>query len=315
MSFFRGLGSAFRAASEGRNTAKAHRLAEQMMGTSLPADVAQDAYNFASRMAEYSSVEQMSMIYVSTYAERMVPYLDAVNATEGFRLQVARNVARACTHLSDLKSSGTDFSSFGLDRLIVAAKKLGVDTDSPSTPISNDRLRSSNVDVPNESLGVYPLADDISRNSTECYPDFFEMAGEELLSGKVKPSSWARALIDAGGDESLLQPAYVRFRVEELKALFEAEQAELKAEQEVKDEARFVQDREALLCHEAIAAYDASHLEHLQEALERDDEEKMTAIRDSIYRQSGRVPPQGNPSDFLRAVHRRLSEKLRSELD
>lgn len=131
MSFLRGLGNVFRAVSDGRNTASAHKMAEQLLGTKLPADVAQDAYGFVSRMADCSTVEQMGMEYVSVYAKRMVRYLDEINATEEFRLQVARNVARACIYFADRQRSGTDFGSFGLNRLVNAAQELGVETDSP----------------------------------------------------------------------------------------------------------------------------------------------------------------------------------------
>lgn len=130
MSSLRGLGSAFRAVSEGRNTAVAHRLAEEFLGTKLPADVAQDGYAFAARMAGAASVEQMSMIYVSTYARRMVSYLDAVNATADFRRQVASNVARACIQLAELQRSGIDLKLFGLRDLVESANMLGVNTDS-----------------------------------------------------------------------------------------------------------------------------------------------------------------------------------------
>lgn len=130
MSFFRKMADTFRAVNEGRATAQAHQMAEQLLGERLPADVAQDGYALAARMADYSTVEQMAMVYVTTYANRMSRYLDAVNATQEFRTRVARAVARAFILLRDLHESGTRFDEFSINDLIAAAKKHGVNTDS-----------------------------------------------------------------------------------------------------------------------------------------------------------------------------------------
>ncbi|SFP16769.1 hypothetical protein [Qipengyuania nanhaisediminis] len=131
MSFFKGLADSFRAVNEGRSTAKAHQLAEQLLGVRLPPDVAQDGYTAVADMADFSSVEQMAMIYTIKYAKRQIGYLDAVNATGEFRREVAMNVARACIGLADLQRGGADFNAVYVHQLIGAAKQLGVKTDSP----------------------------------------------------------------------------------------------------------------------------------------------------------------------------------------
>jgi hypothetical protein len=130
MSFLRKMAETFRAVNEGRATAKAHRLAEEFLGEKLPIDVGADGYAMVAHMADFSSIEQMAMIYVTVYARRMTNYLDAVSATPDFRLRVARNVARACISLARLQRSGTRFAGFWTRDLIEAAKKHGVKTDS-----------------------------------------------------------------------------------------------------------------------------------------------------------------------------------------
>lgn len=129
MSFFRGLADTFRAVNEGRATANAHKAAEHYLGIKLPLDVAEDGFATVARMADFSSIEQMSMVYVIKYAQRMVDYLDSVNATNEFRLEVAKNVARACINLANLQRSGTKFEAFYVKELVEAAKMLGVKTD------------------------------------------------------------------------------------------------------------------------------------------------------------------------------------------
>ena len=47
--------------------------------------------------------------------------------------------------------------------------------------------------------------------------DAFEIAGGEVLSGKVKAGLWARALVEGGDNDSATRAAYVRYRVAELK--------------------------------------------------------------------------------------------------
>lgn len=131
MSFFRKIADTYRAVNEGRATAQAHQMAEQFLAARLPQDVAVDGYKQAASVADLSSVEEMALIYVTTYAKRMIRYLDAVNATSEFRMQVARNVARACICLADLQRSGERFNGYQTRELIQAAQKLGVKTDSP----------------------------------------------------------------------------------------------------------------------------------------------------------------------------------------
>lgn len=130
MSFLNKMGSAFRAVNHGRSTAEAHRMAENFLESNLPSDVAANGFETVARIADYSSIEQMAMVYVITYANRMHQYLDAVGATTEFRTTVARNVARACILLAQLQRSNTDFDPSWTVQLIQAAKRHGVNTDS-----------------------------------------------------------------------------------------------------------------------------------------------------------------------------------------
>ena len=104
-------------------------MAEEFLGEKLPNDVAADGFAIVARVADYSSVEQMAMIYVTAYAKRMTLYLNAVSATPEFRTRVARNVARACLCLVRLQRSGHNFDKFRTIGLIEAAKRHGVNTD------------------------------------------------------------------------------------------------------------------------------------------------------------------------------------------
>ena len=136
MSFFRKLQNTYRAVNEGRATAKAHQMAEEFLGAKLPSDVGADGFAIVARMADFSSVEQMAMIYVIAYAQRMTWYLDAVSATQDFRMQVARNVARACICLAHRQRSGTRFEGYWTQELIEAAKKHGIKTDTKEIPFA-----------------------------------------------------------------------------------------------------------------------------------------------------------------------------------
>ena len=129
MSFFSNIAATFRAVNEGRSTANAHRMAEEFLQASLPADVAADGYRKAAQVADYCSVEQMAMIYVISYANRMRFYLDAVSATQEFRLSVGLNVARALMRFSELQRSGVELDRYQIPQLIAAAKAHGVKTD------------------------------------------------------------------------------------------------------------------------------------------------------------------------------------------
>lgn len=131
MSFFRSLGSAFRAVSEGRSTAQAHRMAESFLGAALPSGVAEEGFKTVADMADFSSVEQMSMIYVIIYAEQRKVYLDQVSATNEFRGKIARQVANACISLADLQRSGERFEGYWTQRLCTAARACGVKVDHP----------------------------------------------------------------------------------------------------------------------------------------------------------------------------------------
>lgn len=46
--------------------------------------------------------------------------------------------------------------------------------------------------------------------------DPYQQAGEELISGRVDPSTWARAIVDGGGVEGPTKAAYVKLRVADL---------------------------------------------------------------------------------------------------
>ena len=109
-------------------------------------------------------------------------------------------------------------------------------------------------------------------------------------------------MIETGGDENSIKAAYVRFRIQELEA------EHLRSE-----DARFALEQEARFCDDAIADYGETHLARLEWLLESGDEASILETRDQIYRKSGRVPRQDDALGFLRAVHSRLTERLRSE--
>lgn len=131
MSFFRKAAQTFRAINEGRATAQAHKMAEEFLQQKLPQDVGEAGFERVARIADYSSVEQMAMVYVIVYAERMATYLDAVNATREFREKTARSVARACIILANHQRSGENFDSWTIAELVEAARTLGIKTDGP----------------------------------------------------------------------------------------------------------------------------------------------------------------------------------------
>ncbi|MBS0479655.1 MAG: hypothetical protein JSR79_10195 [Proteobacteria bacterium] len=130
MSFLSKMAAGYRAVNEGRRTAEAHQMAESFLEARLPYDVGTDGFEVVSQMADYSSVEQMAMIYVITYANRMEGYLNSVNATQDFRMTVTRSVARACILLARLQRSGVAFEGYWTVQLIETAKRHGVNTDS-----------------------------------------------------------------------------------------------------------------------------------------------------------------------------------------
>jgi transposase len=51
-------------------------MAESFLGAALPSGVAEEGFKTVADMADFSSVEQMSMIYVIIYAEQRKVYLD-----------------------------------------------------------------------------------------------------------------------------------------------------------------------------------------------------------------------------------------------
>lgn len=130
MSFFSKMADSYRAVNEGRATANAHKMAEEFLEDRLPYDVGADGFAIVAKMADYSSVEQMAMIYVVTYANTMGYYLDGVNATQEFRVKVARKVARACICFANLQRSGIKFDGYWTRQLIDVSKSHGVITDS-----------------------------------------------------------------------------------------------------------------------------------------------------------------------------------------
>lgn len=131
MSFLGKIGSAFRAVNDGRATAHAHRKAEALLGVPLPSSVAEEGFRIVGPMAEFSSAEEMAMIYVIIYAEQRKAYLERVNATKEFRGKIARQVANACIELANLQRGGTRFNSFWTIRLVNAARACGVKVDHP----------------------------------------------------------------------------------------------------------------------------------------------------------------------------------------
>lgn len=131
MSFLRKVAETVRAVGEGKRTAEAHRMAEALLGKALPPDVAADAYEIVSRMAVYSSSEQMAMIYVIEYAKRMTRYFDSIDPTPDFRMRVSRELARACILLADQQRSGTNFPKSWINELILVVRRHRVKTDHP----------------------------------------------------------------------------------------------------------------------------------------------------------------------------------------
>ena len=126
MTLLRRLTTFYRLLTEGRAAVEAQHMAESLLDTKLPHDVRADCHEIITRIASFSSVEELAMIYVIKYAERMALYLDAVDATQEYRTHIARGVERACVSFAGRKRAGIQFEGYWLDRLAITAKTHGI---------------------------------------------------------------------------------------------------------------------------------------------------------------------------------------------
>jgi hypothetical protein len=110
-------------------------MAESFLGAALPSGVAEEGFKTVADMADFSSVEQMSMIYVIIYAEQRKVYLDhaadiqdrdgavdVLKAIRGQDIERAQIYAkRLCAHLWVDSMRRRLQHSKGIHRTVVAS--------------------------------------------------------------------------------------------------------------------------------------------------------------------------------------------------
>ena len=126
MGFWDTASKAFRAISEGKATAGAHRLAENCLGVRLPHEVATDGHKYASRMADFSSVEEMAIEYMNSYGLYLRRNFEQFSMADK---KLARDrFSRAAQHISQLQSSGVRLDHLTLVPFLDHATAFGSDT-------------------------------------------------------------------------------------------------------------------------------------------------------------------------------------------
>ncbi len=120
--------------------------------------------------------------------------------------------------------------------------------------------------------------------------DPYQQAGEELMSGHVDPSTWARAIVDGGGVEGPTKAAYVKLRVADLERLGAEAAAFALLAAAAKQAAREAAARELA----AISAFDsgdyASAIPWYREKAEEGDAAAQRELAEML--QSGGAPKQ-----------------------
>lgn len=146
--------------------------------------------------------------------------------------------------------------------------------------------------------------------------DPYEVAGQEVVSGKVKPSVWARALVEGGNDDLSVKAHYVRLRVSELEISMATDRADEKAnvlqlstKYESQDIDRFEFSKGEL------SVYGGYQLYVLGRRLQEGHHGDLVAVAQAICRKIGRKWKKGQERSFLEAYCSQLRAHLGSEYD
>lgn len=98
-------------------------------------------------------------------------------------------------------------------------RQMAQDRDADPKTWSGVRVTSGNaaeLTVPRSAFGGVKVE---KAEIDELLDDrYFDMAGKELLSGKMDPGIWARALAEAGPDKDRVNQKYIQLRVAKLRA-------------------------------------------------------------------------------------------------
>lgn len=126
MGFLSNVAKGFRAIEEGRRTAEAFLYVERHFGIRLSHQVRQAAYPAVARMADYASVPDMALEYLTAYGRMLVRLGDGLPA--GQRASAASQFTLLSRKLAELLERGEDLHPYNLVPFIDAANALGADT-------------------------------------------------------------------------------------------------------------------------------------------------------------------------------------------
>jgi TPR repeat protein len=102
--------------------------------------------------------------------------------------------------------------------IVVSSVFFKTKTPAPRTTTSRPDVTATPVPAPNppiEAAAATPVAAPNPPIEAAAV-DPYEQAGEELMSGRMAPSVWARAIVEGGGVEGPMRAAYVKLRVADL---------------------------------------------------------------------------------------------------
>lgn len=150
------------------------------------------------------------------------------------------------------------------------------------------------------------------------YGDPYKQAGQEILSGEVRPELWARSLASAGETELAVKAEYVRLRVAQLLVPEERskhEEPPLELTDELPSEVQVGQSRMAApsiftFSVAELSVYGPRQLFALREVLRKDDEDQISKAHEAISRKIGRSPEISNGRAFLKAYSDQLDRHL-----
>ena len=116
---------------------------------------------------------------------------------------------------------GAIFSVVGYlwGRHLDARRTLAAGGLATASPVAPPVLHSATVSPVSQSPAPShqsPTPNPPAPCSETPFADPYQQAGEELLSGRMAPSAWARALVEGGGIEGPVKAAYVKLRVADL---------------------------------------------------------------------------------------------------
>lgn len=198
------------------------------------------------------------------------------------------------------------------DLLAEPSGKISSAAARPSQSQNVPPARSRDNLAPQKSEGV-------SSQRGEDMRDPYKIAGDELLTSKVEPAAWARALVNGNGDGGAVNAAYVRLRVAELEAravvVTQAEQ-----DRQILQLTPDHEERAAIARKNAVARYHFSEaelsvygkhqLDVLARALRDANSDELYSIRNTIGKKIGRVAGVDDERPFLEAYYAQLRERL-----